>query len=103
MRTSQQYTVHPAFTEIPGASGPHGIPCRRAISARKEWTRPCAMKASSPSRRCSWRPRRWSDRTKLVESPLFPGYTFVRMEAEPDLLIRVLRLPGVVRFVTSWA
>ena len=45
--------------------------------------------------------RRWSDRTKLVESPLFPGYTFVRMEAEPQSLIRVLRLPGMVRFVTS--
>jgi transcription antitermination factor NusG len=44
--------------------------------------------------------RRWSDRTKLVEAPLFPGYTFVRMEAAPDLLIRVLRLPGLVRFVT---
>jgi transcription antitermination factor NusG len=45
--------------------------------------------------------RRWSDRSKLVESPLFPGYTFVRMEAEPQSLIKVLRLPGMVRFVTS--
>lgn len=45
--------------------------------------------------------RRWSDRTKLVEAPLFPGYTFVRMEADPELLIKVLRLPGLVRFVTS--
>ena len=45
--------------------------------------------------------RQWSDRTKLVESPLFPGYTFVRMEADPKLLIKVLRLPGLVRFVTS--
>jgi transcription antitermination factor NusG len=44
--------------------------------------------------------RRWSDRTKLVESPLCPGYTFVRMEAEPELLVKVLRLPGLVRFVT---
>ncbi len=45
--------------------------------------------------------RRWSDRTKVVESPLFPGYTFVRMVADPKLLVRVLRLPGLVRFVTS--
>ncbi len=44
--------------------------------------------------------RRWSDRTKFVETPLFPGYTFVRMEAAPELLIKVLRLPGLVRFVT---
>jgi transcription antitermination factor NusG len=46
--------------------------------------------------------RRWSDRTKRVESPLFPGYTFVRMEAESRSLIKILRLPGVVRFVTAW-
>ena len=43
--------------------------------------------------------RRWSDRTKLVENP-FPGYTFVRMEADPELLVKVMRLPGLVRFVT---
>jgi len=44
--------------------------------------------------------RRWSDRTKLVEAPLFPGYMFVRMVADPKLLTTVLRLPGLVRFVT---
>ena len=43
--------------------------------------------------------RRWSDRTKVVESPLFPGYMFVRMVADPKLLTTVLRLPGLVRFV----
>ena len=45
--------------------------------------------------------RRWSDRTKLVESPVFPGYMFVRMEAESTSLVEVLSLPGLVRFVTS--
>ncbi len=45
--------------------------------------------------------RRWSDRTKTVEVALFPGYTFVRMEALPELLVSVLRIPGLVRFVTS--
>jgi transcription antitermination factor NusG len=45
--------------------------------------------------------RRWTDRTKLVESPIFPGYMFVRMEADPKLLVKVLRFPGLVRFVTS--
>lgn len=45
--------------------------------------------------------RRWSDRTKLVESPLFPGYGFVRMEPNPRSLTRILRLPGLVRFVTT--
>jgi transcription termination/antitermination protein NusG len=45
--------------------------------------------------------RRWSDRTKLVESPVFPGYMFVRMEATSRSLLEVLNLPGLVRFVTS--
>ena len=45
--------------------------------------------------------RRWSDRTKLVESPVFPGYMFVRMAAESKSLVEVLSLPGLVRFVTS--
>jgi transcriptional antiterminator NusG len=45
--------------------------------------------------------RQWSDRTKVVESPVFPGYMFVRMEADPKLLVKVLRIPGLVRFVTS--
>jgi transcription termination/antitermination protein NusG len=44
--------------------------------------------------------RRWSDRTKLVESPVFPGYMFVRMEAESKSLVEILSLPGLVRFVT---
>jgi transcription termination/antitermination protein NusG len=45
--------------------------------------------------------RRWSDRIKMVEFPVFPGYLFVRMEADPQLLVKVLRLPGLVRFVTA--
>jgi transcription antitermination factor NusG len=34
-------------------------------------------------------------------APLFPGYMFVRMVADPALLSTVERLPGLVRFVTS--
>ena len=50
----------------------------------------------------TWRQtRRWSDRIKIVDAPLFPGYTFVRMEALPELLVKVLRVPGLVRFVTN--
>jgi transcription antitermination factor NusG len=42
--------------------------------------------------------RRWKDRRKELDLPLFPGYVFVRM-ASPDR-IRVLQIPGVVRFVS---
>ncbi len=43
--------------------------------------------------------RRWSDRKKLVQFPLFPGYTFVRLVYEPDARLSVLRIDGVVGFV----
>jgi transcription antitermination factor NusG len=42
--------------------------------------------------------RRWKDRRKELEVPLFPGYVFVRIALKDR--INVLRLPGVVQFVT---
>ena len=41
--------------------------------------------------------RRWSDRFKWVELPLFPGYVFCRLEGESRLPI--LTIPGVLHFV----
>lgn len=41
--------------------------------------------------------RRWKDRTKRLELPLFPGYLFVQMT--PENRISILGLPGVVQFV----
>ena len=41
----------------------------------------------------------WSDRKKIVECPLFSGYTFVRLAATTEERIRVLRTHGVVNFV----
>jgi transcription termination/antitermination protein NusG len=42
--------------------------------------------------------RRWKDRRKQLDLPLFPGYVFVRIPLKDRL--QVLRLPGVVQFVT---
>jgi transcription antitermination factor NusG len=42
---------------------------------------------------------RWSDRSKTVQVPLFPGYTFVRVIATPESCVRILQTPGVVGFV----
>jgi transcription antitermination factor NusG len=42
--------------------------------------------------------RTWKDRRKVLELVLFPGYVFVHMAIENRL--RVLQLPGVVRFVS---
>ena len=42
--------------------------------------------------------RRWQDRQKEIELPLFPGYVFVRIALRSRL--QVLTVPGVVRIVT---
>ncbi len=41
--------------------------------------------------------RRWSDRWKTVEFPLFPGYLFCRLSEE--IRLPVLTIPGVIRVV----
>lgn len=42
--------------------------------------------------------RRWSDRIKEVEQPLFPGYVFCRFDHRTRLAI--LKTPGVYRIVS---
>jgi len=44
-----------------------------------------------------WR-QTWSDRTKWVEMPLFPGYVFCRLDAAHRLPL--LTIPGVLNFVS---
>jgi transcription antitermination factor NusG len=43
------------------------------------------------------RRRRWSDRLKSVEFPLFPGYVFCRLN--PQHRLPLLTIPGVLHFV----
>ena len=43
--------------------------------------------------------RQWSDRTKVIDSPLFPGYVFVRVPHFPSMKVQVLRKVGVINFV----
>ena len=45
------------------------------------------------------RTRKWTDRTKEVELPLFAGYAFVRMVFTSAERIRVLKTHGVAGFV----
>ena len=45
--------------------------------------------------------RQWSDRKQKVTLPLFPGYLFVQIARSNELLLRVLKVPGVVDFVGS--
>jgi transcription antitermination factor NusG len=41
--------------------------------------------------------RKWSDRYKIVELPLFPGYLFCRIDR--NVRMPVLTIPGVIRIV----
>jgi transcription antitermination factor NusG len=43
--------------------------------------------------------RWWSDRRKVVETPLFSGYEFVRIQISPEQRLRVLQTCGVMNFV----
>ena len=40
---------------------------------------------------------RWSDRSKLIEEPLFPGYVFCRLN--PEQRFALLTIPGVMHVV----
>ena len=42
-------------------------------------------------------PRKWSDRVKIVEEPLFKSYVFVRVNEEDRTAVRMT--PGVINFV----
>ena len=47
-----------------------------------------------PHYKCS---KRWSDRIKEVETPLFPGYLFCRFD--PLYRLPILKIPGVIQVV----
>lgn len=42
---------------------------------------------------------RWTDRSKIVRVPLFPGYVFVSIVLSPALRLSVLQVWGVLAFV----
>src|SRR5215831_10498500 len=42
---------------------------------------------------------RWKDRSKLIETAVFPGYVFMRMIEDHEMQIQVLRTSGVVRIL----
>lgn len=41
----------------------------------------------------------WTDRKKIIEFPLFPGYVFVHAPCEARAFIEVLKTRGVVSFI----
>ncbi len=42
----------------------------------------------------------WSDRQKVVTTPLFPGYAFVYLDQSQDSYHAVLQTAGLIRFVS---
>ena len=45
----------------------------------------------------------WSQRKKILDLPLFPGYVFARFVDTPEQRVRVLRTQGAVRILGSSA
>jgi transcription antitermination factor NusG len=45
--------------------------------------------------------RRWSDRNKTISVPLFPGYVFVQIVRSSTVQLRVLKVPGIIDFVSN--
>jgi transcription antitermination factor NusG len=43
--------------------------------------------------------RQWSDRIRVINVPLFPGYLFVHIDPWSSRKLEVLKAPGVTRFV----
>jgi transcription antitermination factor NusG len=43
--------------------------------------------------------RQWSDRKRMVDFPLFPGYLFVRVNPGRESTLPILKTPGIVGFV----
>lgn len=69
------------------------------VKANREWAVMASLKhrdveVSCPAYR---QPRRWSDRVKIIDVPLFKGYVFARFDASRPLI--VLSSPGVCRIV----
>ena len=44
--------------------------------------------------------RQWKDRKKYVNFPLFPGYIFVRIVANPEEYLKVLKIRGAVMLLS---
>jgi len=45
--------------------------------------------------------KRWSDRTKVISAPLFPGYLFVQIDGSAESQLVVRKVPGVVSFIAN--
>lgn len=89
----------------PSASSASSQPLRRWYAA---WTRSRhEKKVTAQLRERGWEcflplvpeVHWWSDRRKIVDMPLFPGYTFLRLPASPQTRAAVARVPGVVSLV----
>lgn len=44
--------------------------------------------------------RQWKDRKKFVDFPLFPGYLFVSVKADPEEFVNVLKTRGAVSLIS---
>ena len=46
---------------------------------------------------CTRRKRQWSDKLEFVQTPLIPGYVFVKLALTSRLRLRTVETAGVIR------
>ncbi|HTV58555.1 MAG TPA: UpxY family transcription antiterminator [Verrucomicrobiae bacterium] len=97
-----------SLPEAPNPAAAHAASAQPAGHWYAAWTRSRhEKKVTSQFRERGWESflplvpeiHWWSDRRKIVDMPLFPGYTFLRSPASSPIREQAVRLPGVVSLV----
>lgn len=89
---------HPSHTGAEHSPATFWYACRTRARAEKQVDRLLTRAGLETYLPLVERERAWSDRTKRIAFPLFPGYTFARFSAG-ERFLDVVRTPGVVEVV----
>lgn len=96
-----RFDVDPAFEQPQYSSGSHWFALRVKPNHEKSVAtilREKKFKEFLPLFRSR---RRWSDRVKTVDLPLFPGYLFCRLDLNQENRLPLLTTPGLLYIVGS--
>jgi transcriptional antiterminator NusG len=86
-------------SRVPAASGPRWFAIQTRSRHEKQIVADLQEKGIQTFLPLCKAEHQWSDRRKLVEMPLFPGYVFVNIEPDAHARVPVLRTNGVIGFL----
>lgn len=103
MRIAQPFTDHSSAAPPLAVASPHWYAIYTRARHEKVVAKHLRRKDVTAFLPLISQAHRWSDRRKIIQVPLFPGYIFVRISVTAESCLPVLRTPGVVGFVgTGW-